>query len=115
MSKVNHQQTPAQRRKKRIFAKVRGTADRPRLSVFRSNKNIYLQVIDDSQGKTLVSGDDKKFTGTKKETATLAAVDLAEKLKKAKITALRFDRGSYKYHGRLTAVAQALRQAKIKV
>lgn len=107
------------KRQKRIRAKIVGTSARPRLTVFRSNEHISLQVIDDSVGKTLVSASDlakdKKAKITKTESAVVASKTLLELLKKKKITNLVFDRSYYKYHGRIKAVAQTLREGGIKL
>jgi large subunit ribosomal protein L18 len=102
-----------QDRKKRVRYATRGTSERPRLHVFRSNRFMYAQIIDDSQGKTLVAATEsqtEKIKGTKVEKATAIGKLLAEKAKKAKITKVVFDRGYYKYHGRVKAVAEAARQ-----
>jgi len=111
--KVNHSLTSADKRKLRVRSKVRGTAERPRLHVFRSNIATYLQVIDDVAGKTLAAAASvelnvKKGT-TKTQRAEAAALELAAKLKKVKVSRLVFDRGSYKYHGRVKAVAETMR------
>jgi large subunit ribosomal protein L18 len=115
---INHNKTKKQKRQQRVRAKVRGTNERPRLNVFRSNINIYLQVIDDAAGKTLLSvstlGLEKK-AGTKTEQAKQVAQLLAEKLKKSKIKKLVFDRGSYKYHGRVKAIAETMREQGVQV
>ncbi|MCS7184125.1 MAG: 50S ribosomal protein L18 [Patescibacteria group bacterium] len=100
-------------RKARIRAKVRGTNERPRISVFRSNKNIYLQAINDEIGHTLVYSSslefkDKKLTG--KEKAKKASELLAERLLKLGIKKIVFDRGGYKYHGRIKIIAETLRE-----
>ena len=117
MPRIKHNETLATKRKRRVRARLMGTADRPRLSVFRSNKHIALQVINDEAGKTLVSATDlnKGIKGTKIERATKVAAELVKSLKKAKINKLKFDRGSYKYHGRVKAVAEALRAEGINV
>jgi len=104
------------RRKLRNRSKVRGQ-QKPRLSVFRSNKNIYAQVIDDIAGKTLVSAndlkiDDKKLTKTDK--AKEVGKMVAEMAVKAKITDVVFDRGEYKYHGRVKALAESAREHGLK-
>jgi large subunit ribosomal protein L18 len=113
MPKVNHRISKADRRKRRVRSKVRGTTERPRLHVFRSNTSTYLQVIDDSIGKTLAAVNTKATKSKKGETKTqraeAAAAELAKKLKELKITKLVFDRGSYKYHGRVKAVAEVVR------
>ncbi len=115
--KVNHLKTSADKRKIRVRSKVMGTTERPRLSVFRSNKFIYLQVIDDQVGKTLaaVNSNVTKVKGNKMEQAKLTAKSLAEKLKVAKITKLVFDRGSYRYHGRVKAIADVMREEGVQV
>jgi len=116
--KISHQKTAIQKRKLRVSSKVRGKTERPRLSLFRSNKEIYLQVIDDSQGKTVAYSSTKQLsakTGTKVERAQAAAKQLAEKLKTAKVKKLVFDRGSYKYHGRVRAVAEVMREQGLEV
>lgn len=99
-------------RKQKTRKKLKAVGSRHRLTVFRSNQHIWAQIIDDSKGKTLASSSDKalKLTGkTKSECATLVGEDIAKKAKKAKITKVYFDRGSYKYHGRVKALAEAAR------
>jgi len=115
--KVNHLKTSADKRKIRVRSKVMGTTLRPRLSVFRSNKFVYLQVIDDEVGKTLVSMNSKttKVSGTKIEQAIQVAKALASQLKTAKINKLVFDRGSYRYHGRVKAIADVMREEGVHV
>lgn len=105
------------RRKIRNRKKIIGSKKLPRLSIFRSNKHIYAQIIDDQKGKTLVSISDKKFKKniTKKEltknlVAKLVGEKLADKAKKEKIKKVCFDRGAYKYHGRVKALAEAARK-----
>lgn len=122
MPKINQNLTLAEKRRRRVRGKISGTAERPRLTIFRSNKNTYLQVIDDEAGKTLASANNlqmkkvgAKLSGSKMDQAVAIAQDLYKQLKSKKINALRFDRGSYKYHGRLKAVAEALREAGIEV
>ena len=101
------------RRNKRVRALVKGTAKIPRLSVFRSSKHVFLQLIDDDSGKTLVSFDDRlledKKKLTKSQKADLAAKKLAELAKEKGIKRVVFDRGGYKYHGRVKAVANGAR------
>ncbi len=116
--KINHRITRAEKIERRVRAKVRGTAERPRLNVYRSNQNLSLQVINDQAGKTIASAStmsDKKAKGTKTELAKQVAQDLAKKLKAAKITKLVFDRGHYKYHGRVRAVAEVMREEGFQV
>lgn len=117
MTKINHHITNIERRKNRVRAKLHGTAARPRVTVFRSNKFMSLQAIDDDKGVTLVAASDMelKSKSTKTERAVEVAKLLAERAKKVKITAVLFDRGSYKYHGRVKAVADALRESGIQV
>ncbi|GIW66430.1 MAG: 50S ribosomal protein L18 [Candidatus Parcubacteria bacterium] len=105
-------------RHKRIRAKIKGTPDKPRVSVFRSNKNIYLQLIDDIKGHTIVSAStlelrNEKMTG--KEKAKKVAEIFAEKLKDKNIQKVVFDRGGYKYHGRVKIIAETLREKGIVV
>lgn len=98
------------RLKKRIRTKVKGTEARPRLSVFRSNKFIYAQVIDDTVGKTLVQANDVKLTkGTKTERAKEVGNMIAKACKGAKIDKVVFDRNGFKYTGRIKTVADEAR------
>lgn len=119
--KVDHSKTPAQKRKFRVRMKVRGTTARPRLHVFRSNQHIYIQVIDDQVAKTVCSANDaqkalKKAKGmTKTQSAEQVAEEVAKLLKQKKITQVVFDRGSYRYHGRVKAIAEKLREQGIQV
>jgi len=107
------------KRQKRIRTKVVGTSVRPRLTVFRSNEHISLQVIDDSTSKTLVSASDLSKSKKTKITKTASAVEVSKillgLLAKKKITSLVFDRSYYKYHGRIKAVAETLREGGIKL
>ncbi len=102
------------RRHAKIRSTVSGTATKPRLSMFRSNRHVVCQLIDDKAGHTLVAASgldlpkDKK--GTKTEKAIMVADLLADKAQQKKITHIVFDRGGYKYHGRIKAVAEELRQ-----
>jgi large subunit ribosomal protein L18 len=108
-----------QRRHLRVRAKVRGSEVRPRLNVFRSSAHIYAQVIDDAQGHTLVAAssrepdvlsrlaDDK----TKTEKAKIVGLIIGERAKEAGIDTVVFDRGGYKYHGRVKAVAEGARES----
>ena len=97
---------------KRVRRKISGTAARPRLNVFRSNKSIYVQVIDDVSGHTLAaaSSKDAGATGTKTEQAKAVGIALAEKAKAAGVVQVTFDRGGYLYHGRVKAVADGARE-----
>lgn len=102
-------------RHKRVRNKVQGTSNVPRLNVFRSNNNIFAQIIDDEASKTLVSASsiDKELkleNGGNVEAATKVGELLANRAKKAKITKVVFDRGGYLYHGRVKALAEAARE-----
>jgi large subunit ribosomal protein L18 len=106
--------------KMRIRKKVYGTKELPRLSIFRSNKQIYVQIIDDAEGKTLLSVSSKlkeiaeKEGITKIEQAKLVGKLAAEKSKESGITTVVFDRGGYLYHGRVKALAEAAREGGLK-
>ncbi len=117
--KVNHNITTKERRMIRVRRKVRGTEERPRLTVFRSNVTTYLQVIDDSKGLTLAAANSKMTktdsTLTKMEEAVELAKKLAADLKKKGISKLVFDRGSYRYHGRVKAIADVVRESGIEM
>ncbi|WP_264548173.1 50S ribosomal protein L18 [Flavobacterium sp. N2820] len=106
-----------QRIKFRIRKIVSGTAAQPRLSVFRSNKEIYAQIIDDVNGTTLVaasSRDKDVAQGTSVETAKAVGKLVAEKALKAGISTISFDRGGYLYHGRVKSLAEGAREAGLK-
>lgn len=111
-------------RRKRIKLRIRkivhGTSERPRVAIYRSNKQIYAQVIDDESGKTLlaassrekdIAASDKK---NKLEQATMVGKMLAKKCKDSGINNIVFDRGGYKYHGRVKALAEAARESGLK-
>lgn len=106
------------RRHARVRTKISGTADRPRLSVYRSNANITAQIIDDVKGVTLCacsSVDLKLENGGNVVAAKTVGTELAKRAKKAKITEVVFDRGGYIYHGRVQALADAAREAGLKI
>src|SRR5919109_3438778 len=107
-----------QRRHKRVRRRIFGTAERPRLVVFRSNRGISAQLVDDFEGRTLASASwlqlKKSFKGTKKEQAAEVGKLLAANAKKAGIEAAVFDRGGYLYHGRVQALADATREGGLK-
>ncbi len=116
MKKHELQKLQAQRRARRVRAQLHGTAERPRLSVARSNRFMFIQAIDDDKAVTIVALSDQKVKGkTKTDRAAAAAKQLAKDLQSAGITKLIFDRGSRRYHGRVKAVAQALREAGIEL
>jgi large subunit ribosomal protein L18 len=112
-------------RHNRVRVKIKGTASIPRVSVFRSNKRIFAQIIDDSTGRVIVSADDLKMAraegkttnkviGNKTERASLVGATLAAKALTIGISRIVFDRGGYKYHGRVKALAEGLRKGGLK-
>ena len=103
----------------RIRKSIKGTQERPRLSVYRSNKQIYAQVIDDLNGNTLASASSAETSineqkATKIEKANLVGKLIADKAKSAGITEVVFDRGGYLYHGRVKSLADGAREAGLK-
>lgn len=103
----------------RVRKNVNGTASKPRLSVFRSNKDIYAQIIDDTTGMTLVSANSRQKdlaaqTGTKSEKSTLVGKTIAQKAIALGIETVVFDRGGYLYHGRVKALAEGAREGGLK-
>ena len=117
---INRPDTRTQRMKrhKRIRGKISGTAERPRLSVFRSEKHIYAQLIDDAAGRTLVSASsvEKGFegSGSNKEAARKVGKTVAERAVKAGIEEVVFDRGGYIHHGRVQELAEGAREGGLK-
>lgn len=105
------------KRAKRVRDKIFGTASLPRLSVFRSNKRIYAQVIDDAKGTTLVLASDLKLKGkmTKVEKAKKVGEEVGEELKKLGIKQIVFDRDGFLYHGRVRALAEGVRLKGVKI
>ncbi len=100
-----------------IRKKIKGTADRPRLSVFRSNKEIYAQLIDDVNGNTLTTASSKtseQSAKTRIETAKLVGEELAKKAIAIGVEVVVFDRGGYLYHGRVKALAEGAREGGLK-
>ena len=105
------------RRHARVRAKISGTAEAPRLCLYRSNKNIEAQIIDDTKGVTLVSSSSmtlKLENGSNIEAAKAVGKDIAEKALAKKIKAVVFDRSGYIYHGRVKALAEAAREVGLK-
>jgi large subunit ribosomal protein L18 len=105
------------KRRRRVRAKVQGTAQRPRISVFRSNRGIFVQLIDDDTGHTLaavnwIEPDLRSLRGV--EQAQRAGALLADRAQAAGITSAVFDRGGYRYHGRVKALADAAREAGLQ-
>ena len=109
------QTKPAQRlrRRRRVRAKIRGSAERPRISVFRSNRGIFAQLIDDDSGRTIASVNwtESELSGLRRmEQATRAGALLADRAKAAGVETAVFDRGGYQYHGRVKALADGARE-----
>ena len=116
ISKVN-KNVSRTRRHARVRNKVSGTPECPRLCVYRSNKNIEAQIIDDVNGVTLVSSSSmtlKLENGSNLEAAALVGKDIAEKALAKKLSTIVFDRSGYIYHGRIKALAEAAREAGLK-
>lgn len=117
ITRVEHRQ----RVHRRVRLQVVGTPERPRLSVFRSHKHIYAQVVDDSQGRTLVSASSRDQqvrselrTGGNLAAAKLIGKILGERARQAGVLQVVFDRGGYKYHGRVKALADAARETGLR-
>lgn len=113
MIKKESRNVVRKRRHDRVRAKISGTTVCPRLNVFRSNNEIFAQIIDDTNGTTLVSSSSVELkikNGSNIEGASLVGKDIAEKAKKKKIKTVVFDRGGYLYHGRVKALAEAARE-----
>jgi large subunit ribosomal protein L18 len=111
---------PARRlkRRRRVRAKVRGSGERPRISVFRSNRGIFAQLIDDDAGRTVVSvnwTEDELRPLKPMDQARRAGALLAERAKAAGVESAVFDRGGYKYHGRVRALAEGAREAGLRL
>lgn len=101
--------------KTRIRGKISGTAERPRMSVFRSNKAIYVQLVDDLSGSTIVAASSKGITeGTKVEIAAKVGEEIAKKAVEKGVSEVVFDRNGYLYHGRVKSLADAARKAGLK-
>ena len=113
---IKEKRAQAVRRANRVRSRVFGTAAQPRLSVFRSLKHIYAQIINDDLSKTLVAVSDASIplTGKPNERAVAVGRELAKLAVKAGITQVVFDRGSYRYHGRVASLAQGAREGGLK-
>ena len=111
--------TARDRRHRRVRKKVHGTAGRPRLAVFKSNRYIYAQIIDDDSGRTLAAASSQEKALRDKTLSTESAGEvgklLAERAAKAEVSEVVFDRGGYPYHGRIKALADAVREAGVKL
>ncbi|MBU6231252.1 MAG: 50S ribosomal protein L18 [Patescibacteria group bacterium] len=115
MNKIQKKQAIFARRKARIRAKIRGSAERPRLAVFKSHRYIYAQVIDDDKGCTIVSADSRKAKAkTPVERAKEVGLEIAKKAKAAKIDTVVFDRGGFLYAGKIKMVADAAREGGLE-
>ena len=117
MNKNKAKQSNRIKRHKRVTAKIQGSSKRPRVAVFKSNQYIYAQVIDDEVGKTLIGASDygAKTKSKKSDAASKVGETLAEKMKEKGISEAVFDRGGFKFHGRVKAVADGLRKGGIKI
>ena len=106
-----------EKRRKRVRRKVVGTAERPRLSVYRSNVNIYAQLIDDDAARTLAAADSREVEGAenRKDAARKVGELIARKAKEAGVEVAVFDRGGNKYHGRIAALAEGAREGGLKL
>jgi large subunit ribosomal protein L18 len=114
MSKITTRQS-RERRHRRVRGKVSGTAARPRLAVFRSNADVYAQIIDDEQGHTLAAADSRAVKdGDKTAKARATGMMIAERAKAAGVQSVVFDRGGYLYHGRVKALAEGAREGGLE-
>tara|TARA_B100000925_G_C22000164_1_gene470858 strand:- start:2117 stop:2455 length:339 start_codon:yes stop_codon:yes gene_type:complete len=111
---MNSKKIARQRSRYSIRKKVFGTAERPRLAVFRSNKQIYAQIIDDNTGHTITSASSSTFEGTKIQQANEVGKKIAENAKKSGVENVVFDRGGFLYHGRVKQLAESAREAGLK-
>jgi len=111
-------QIKRKRRHLRVRARINGVSERPRLCVFRSNQHITAQLIDDTCGKTLLTASDLKLEGKEKQTKTerarIVGKLIAKQAKAKKIDSIVFDRGGYRYHGRVKALAEGAREGGLK-
>ncbi len=118
---MKRDRTPLEKRHRRVRKKLIGSPERPRLAVYRSNRHIYAQVIDDVSGRTLAAAStvepdirSQQAYGGNKAAATIVGRVVAERAKQAGIDKVCFDRRSYKYHGRVQALAEAAREAGLQ-
>ncbi len=102
------------KRQKRVREKIRSVTTLPRLSVFRSNKRMYAQIIDDKKGVTLLGVAEKSLTGSKTERARALGQEIARLAKEKHITHVVFDKGRYAYHGRVKAFAEGAREGGLQ-
>ena len=111
---MNSKKIARQRSRYSIRKKVFGTSEIPRLVVFRTNKQIYAQIIDDNAGHTITSASSSAFEGTKIQQANEVGKKIAENAKKAGVLNVVFDRGGFLYHGRVKQLAESAREAGLK-
>lgn len=111
---ILHKVQQRKKRQQRIRAKISGTALKPRLAVFRSNKAIYAQLIDDDKGAVLAATSSLKAKKQDVEAAKQVGVELAKKAKEKKVKECLFDRGGYLYHGRVKALAEGAREGGLQ-
>ena len=121
MKQILRKRQQRQRRKRHVRKRVIGSPERPRLTVFRSHKNIYAQIIDDTVGRTLVAASSRESeltqqlsNGSNRTAAKVVGTALAEKAVKAGIKKVVFDRNGYAYHGRISELAQAARDSGLE-
>ena len=114
MTKIKNRQIKRQARHKRVRAKIIGTMERPRFSVFKSNKHFYIQLIDDNAGKTLSSVSDKDIKDTKNNKAYELGKFMAKKAVSLGIKKIVFDRGGYKFHGAVSKAALGAREGGLE-
>jgi large subunit ribosomal protein L18 len=110
MAKTAQKQISRVRRHKRVRAKIKGTLERPRLAIYRSNRFISAQIIDDTSGKTLVSAHGREFPGTLGAQAKTIGGEIAKRAKAAGISSVVFDRGGYAYAAQIKSLADAARE-----
>lgn len=111
MEKNQYKQAKRAGRHARIRAKVTGTALRPRLAVYKSNRSVYVQLIDDQKGITLAAADSRSHKGTLSEAAVAVGADIAKKAASKGVTTVVFDRGGFRYQGIIAALADSARAA----
>ncbi len=109
MEKTQYKHAKRVVRHNRIRAKVTGTSERPRLAIFKSNRFVYAQLIDDTKGVTMAASDSRAFKGTMTEGAVAVGADIAKKASGKGITTVVFDRGGFKYQGLIAALADSAR------
>ena len=114
MEKTQRKVQMRAKRHNRLRHKIAGTATRPRLAVFKSNKFVYAQLIDDDAGKTLAAVDSRKEKGSQLENARVIGAAIAKKAQAANLTTVVFDRGGFRYQGIVAALAEAAREAGLK-